>query len=101
MLESDQNNVLPFISFEFNSPKDNVLNVLLYLITVVYCKFRNCCTNCYPVLLTLSLIHFKTNNLNTRNSMTLYSISSKKNYIVNYPTNPLMNAGNTYVFDYI
>jgi len=48
----------------------------------------------------LSLINIRINNQNTRNSLPFYPIPSNKNYILNSPANLLMNAGNTYIFDY-
>lgn len=49
----------------------------------------------------LSSINLKINNLNTRDPKPFYPQFSNKNYILNFPANLLMVAGNTYPFDFI
>lgn len=113
MLESVQNNFLRFISFKFNifrhphSSYNVVLNFLnltplndrrLLLLSKFLHKLITGVIDC-PEL--LSLINFKINSLNTRNPMPFYPIFSNKNYVLNSPHNILMNAGNTYLFDFI
>lgn len=113
MLELVQNKFLRFISFKFDifrhshSSYNVVLNFLnlvllndrrLLLLLKFSHKFLTGAIDC-PKL--LSLINFKINSLNTRNSLPLYPDFSNKNYILNSASNILMNAGNTYVFDFI
>lgn len=37
----------------------------------------------------------------TRNFKPFYPMSFNKSYILNFPVNLVMDAGNTYVFDYL
>jgi len=112
-LESIQNNFLRFISFKFNiymPPHGSYNNVLhfLYILPLnerrilLLSKFLNKLLlgviDC-PEL--LSSINLKINNLNTRDPKPFYPQFSNKNYILNFPANLLMVAGNTYPFDFI
>jgi hypothetical protein len=49
----------------------------------------------------LSLVRFRTNCFNTRNSKPFYSFSSNKNYILNFPAYLLIGADKNFIYDYL
>ena len=111
-IKSIQNNFLRFISYNFNIYRplhgsyDPVLKFInLSLIkkrrTLLLSKFlQNLLLGNIDCEKLLSLIRFKINFLNTRNTSLLYPTPYKTNYMMNSPSNVLMAAGNSITFDF-